>query len=475
MSEQNSKLGLTALTSLCIGSMIGSGLFALPQNVASTSGLIAVLIGWVITFFGMLFLTKVFQSLSTRCPELDVGVYAYAKAGLGDYLGFSSAWGYWISAWIGNVGYMIMLSSSLSIFFPIFTGGTNLPSLLLNSIVIWVVTLLCIRGIKTASAINTITTVAKIIPIIIFICIILYFFNFKTFTTDVWEIESLGSILTQIKNMMLITVWVFIGIEGANVFSSRAKNREDVSKATLLGFLIVFFVLFAVSALPFGVLSRSQIAGLNNPSTSPILTGVVGNWGGILMSIGLIISVIGAFLSWTLIAAEVPFVAGEKDGLFPKLFTIANSANSPSGSLIITALCQQIYLIIAHFYNSGYLATIKLSTSMILLPYLFSAVYALIISFSGTKYSIMEKNILIKDRVISLLAVVYGLWLIYASGFKYLLLSSILYMFGNIVFIYNKKSRQQKVFTQTELILSIIFTILGLMCAYALCNGLIDL
>ncbi len=108
ISTKNNKLGLYALITMCIGSMVGSGLFDLPQNVSYTTGVVAALIGWLITCIGMLSLVKVFQYLSNKCPHLDTGVYSYAKDGLGDYLGFSSAWGYWFSAWIANVGYAIM-------------------------------------------------------------------------------------------------------------------------------------------------------------------------------------------------------------------------------------------------------------------------------------------------------------------------------------------------------------------------------
>ena len=73
----------------------------------------AVLIGWGVTAIGMLMLAFVFQTLANRKPELDNGVYAYAKAGFGNYLGFSSAWGYWISAWLGNVSYLVLLFGTL--------------------------------------------------------------------------------------------------------------------------------------------------------------------------------------------------------------------------------------------------------------------------------------------------------------------------------------------------------------------------
>ncbi|WWL44852.1 amino acid permease [Pseudomonas parakoreensis] len=92
MSEAPGKLRLGALVALVVGSMIGGGIFSLPQNMAASADVGAVLIGWAITAVGMLTLAFVFQTLANRKPDLDGGVYAYAKAGFGDYMGFSSAW-----------------------------------------------------------------------------------------------------------------------------------------------------------------------------------------------------------------------------------------------------------------------------------------------------------------------------------------------------------------------------------------------
>lgn len=469
MTKTNdNKLGLYALIAMCIGSMIGSGLFDLPQNVAATTGVAASMIGWTITFFGMICLAKVFQNLSDRCPELDTGVYSYAKEGLGTYVGFSSAWGYWFSAWLTNIGYSIILCSALSLFFPIFGDGTNLPSLILSSIIMWSITILCIRGIKSATIINTITTIAKIIPVIIFIGIIAVKFNYHTFTADIWQKTSLGTITSQVKNMMLITVWVFIGIEGANVFSSRAKNRADVGKATMLSFIIVFLVLFVVSILPFGILPQAELASLKKPATGALLSVIAGKYGNAFMNIGLIISALGAFLAWFLISAEVPYVAGLKDRLFPRIFTTKNKFRSPQGSLIITGISQQLYLFIVYFYKSGYITTVLLATTMILLPYLFSAIYAIMIAIAGKKYSAAETKERKRDLWISSIAVAYGFWVLYAAGIKYLLLSSAFYSVGSILFIITRKQQRQKIFNKYELALFLIMSILGITCTIAL-------
>ncbi len=92
MSDTPGKLRLGALVALVVGSMIGGGIFSLPQNMAASADVGAVLIGWAITAVGMLTLAFVFQTLANRKPDIDGGVYAYAKAGFGDYMGFSSAW-----------------------------------------------------------------------------------------------------------------------------------------------------------------------------------------------------------------------------------------------------------------------------------------------------------------------------------------------------------------------------------------------
>jgi arginine:ornithine antiporter/lysine permease len=89
------QLSLRALIALVVGSMIGSGIFTLPSKFGHATGGLGAMIAWCIAGTGMLMLAFVFQTLSLRKPELDAGIYAYAKAGFGNYLGFASALGYW--------------------------------------------------------------------------------------------------------------------------------------------------------------------------------------------------------------------------------------------------------------------------------------------------------------------------------------------------------------------------------------------
>ena len=70
---------------------------------------------------------------------------------------------------------------------------------------------------------------------------------------------------------MLVTLWVFIGIEGAVVFSSRAKNRKDVGRATILGLVGTLIIYMLVSLLSVGIMNQEDVANLSNPSMAYLL------------------------------------------------------------------------------------------------------------------------------------------------------------------------------------------------------------
>lgn len=81
--------------------MIGAGIFSLPATFGRATGGLGAIIAWCIAGFGMLMLAFVFQTLARRRPDLDSGIYAYASAGFGSYLGFASAFGFWAGTCIG--------------------------------------------------------------------------------------------------------------------------------------------------------------------------------------------------------------------------------------------------------------------------------------------------------------------------------------------------------------------------------------
>ncbi|MFM0489012.1 arginine-ornithine antiporter [Paraburkholderia graminis] len=461
------RLGL--LTALVVGSMIGSGVFSLPQNMASGAGAAAVLIGWLITGAGMLMLAFVYQTLATRKPQLDNGIYAYAQASAGDFVGFNSAWGYWVSAWIGNVGYLVIVFGTLGYFFPVFGDGNTPSAVLAASIALWSMHAVILRGVRSAAVLNAITTIAKVIPLLLFIVLAALAFRNHVIAQDFWGNAKLGSVFTQVKSTMLITVWVFIGIEGANVFSARAQRREDIGRATLLGFAVVLLLLMAVSLLSLGIVSQGELASMKNPSMAGVLEKAVGSWGAVLISLGLLVSVGGALLAWTLLAAETLFTPAN-GGVMPKFLARSNSHGVPANALWVTNGLVQLFLIITLVSNATYQALISLATSMILIPYLFSAVYATRIAMRGDGYAPGE-SARTRDMLIGSAATVYCCWLLYAAGPKYLLLSALLYAPGVLLYGWAKRERGASVFKPFEFVILAALLVLAAVAGWLLATG----
>ena len=85
------KFSLWTLTAMVVGSMVGAGIFSLPQAFGRATGPFGALVAWAIAGVGMLMLALVFQTLSRRKPDLDAGIYAYAKTGFGNYPEYDDA------------------------------------------------------------------------------------------------------------------------------------------------------------------------------------------------------------------------------------------------------------------------------------------------------------------------------------------------------------------------------------------------
>ncbi|WP_082679760.1 basic amino acid/polyamine antiporter [Paucibacter sp. KCTC 42545] len=464
-AKPSNRLSLILLVALVLGSMLGSGIFGLPQNVAAGAGAGAILIAWGISGLGMLMLALCYQMLALRKPELDNGVFAYARELGGDYVGFNAAWGYWVSAWIGNVGYLVAAFGALGYFFPVFGEGNTPAAILGASALLWLVHALVLRGIQGAALLNGIVTLAKVLPLLIFIVLVSLAFELSTFKIDFWGTPALGSVLAQVKSTMLVTVWVFIGIEGASVYSARAARRSDVGRATVIGFLLALALLMAVSLLSLGVLAQPQLAGLKNPSMAGVLEHAVGAWGAVLIYIGLLVSVGGGFLAWTLLAAESLFTPA-KGGVMPAWLGRQNSAGVPANALWLSSAMVQAFLLLTLISKASYLALISLSTAMILQPYLFSAVYGALLVRRDGKLGI---------QVITAVASAYCLWLLYAAGLKYLLLSALLYLPGVAMYLWAKRERAQTPFKPMEWLLLAALLGLALLAAWMLSSGRLGL
>ncbi|SEB03546.1 basic amino acid/polyamine antiporter [Variovorax sp. YR216] len=473
MASTNQKMSRVQLTAMVVGGMVGAGIFSLPRTFANATGPFGAVIAWLIAGTGMYMLARVFQALAERKPDLDAGVFAYAKAGFGDYPGFLSAFGYWIGSCIGNVSYWVLIKSTLGAFFPAFGDGNTVIAILVASVGIWMFHFTILRGIKQAAFINSVVTVAKVIPIIVFIVILVFAFKMDLFRLNFYGAGLEGGLFAQVRATMLVTVFVFLGIEGASVYSRFAKERSDVGKATILGFVSVTALMVLVSMLPYAVLPRANVAGMRQPSMASVLEAVVGPWGAIFVSVGLIVSVLGAYLAWSLICAEVLFTAAKTRDM-PSVFARENANKVPANALWLTNIIVQLIVITTYWSRDAFALMLNLTSAMSLIPYLFVAAYGYMLCKRGESYEMrpQERG---RDLFIAAVAVVYTVFMIYAGGLKFILLSAVLYAPGTILYIWARREQGKPVFTPIDWIVFIVAVIGAVVGIYSLATGAITI
>ncbi len=465
------KLSLASLTAMVIGSMVGAGIFNLPGRFASATGPFGALIAWAIAGFGMFALARVFQALSEKRPDLDSGVFAYAKAGFGDYTGFLSAFGYWLGSCLGNVFYWVLIGSTLGRFFPdIFGDGSTVTAIIVSLVGVWLFHFIILRGIEQAAVINTIVTIAKVVPLLVAVALFLFFFNYRQFAENFFGGIGMPekTLVAQVRDTMLITVFVFIGIEGASVYSRYAKTRADVGAATIMGFLSVTGLMVAITLLPYATQPRSSIAGVANPSLAGALELVVGHWGGVFISVGVLVSVLGAYLAWSLICAEVLFAAAKSQDM-PMIFAAQNGNRVPANALWLTNSVVSLFIVSTYWSRDAFNIMLDMTSVAALLPYLLVAGYGALVARQDSAPD-GRAGIL----AFSWIAIVYTLFMFVAAGLKYVLLLAILFAPGTVLYLWARHEQQARFFTPIEVGILALIILAALAGAYGLATGLIE-
>lgn len=471
----SASLGFAGLTAMIIGSTIGAGIFTIAGDMAANGAHTgSVLIGWGICGIGMYTLMMSFFGLNRVKPELTNGIYSYAKEGFGEFVGFNSAWGYWMSALISNVSYITLLFGALGYFFPVFQHGNNTVSILCGSLLVWLLVFLVLKGVGQATFITIIATVCKLVPIFVFIAAIPLAskFSIDIFMDNFWG-DGTMPLTSQIMVTTSSTVWAFIGVEGAVVLSARARDSSDVGKASITGFLGLLALYVIVAILSMGVLTTEELAQLEHPQMAQILEIAVGPWGATLVNIGVIVSIAGALLGWTIIAAECPYEAA-RQGVFTKAFARSNRNGSPAAALIMTNLLIQFFLLIVLLNESSYLAFYTIGSSMIMLPYLLSALYYVKLCCGKDATWFTDGYQLTTARIFAISGSLYGIWMIVSAGLIQFLITSILYAPGIFVYIKGRREKGLYIFRPYERNIAIFLVCLAVLSVILLVTGVID-
>ncbi|ANZ57594.1 hypothetical protein BGL34_04495 [Fructilactobacillus lindneri] len=305
---------------------------------------------------------------------------------------------------------------------------------------LWLISLLLLRGINSTSSASILGIVILILVIGFFVVTMIVMMNWKTFTTNPFADQTIGHLhdssrgplFSQVKGAMLTTLFEFVGIESGIVLAGKAKSQHEVRKATKNGFIIAIALFSLTSILPLGLMSYGEIGNLAGISTSTIMQYVMGPIGKIIMTFGAIIAILSSWVSWMVVLIEMPTI-GAESGTFPQLFKRRNHAKVPTNSLLATVVLVEFIMLAMHFFKNPFEFCLSMVGGLIIVPYLFSALYL---------FKVSVKNNL-KSLLIATLTIIGVLVIAYCAGIQYLIFVLASYLIGIPVFAYSRRQVRQ--------------------------------
>lgn len=408
--EQHLKrsMGVWMATALVVGNMVGSGIFLLPASLAGAAGPISIF-GWIFTGIGAMLLALVFSRLGRAMPRTG-GPYAYARRAFGDFIGFQTAWGYWIAAWAGNAAIAVAFVGYLAVFWGDL-GTNNLLAALVGIGVIWLLTAVNVMGSRESGAVQVVTTVLKFVPLAIIGVIGLFFINSDNLT----PFAPHGS-WSAISAAAPLTLWAFIGLESATVAAGEVKDPEkNIPRATVYGTLAATVVYILGTVAVMGIIPTETLAGSTSPFADAAGEMFGGSWDKVIALVAMV-STFGALNGWILLQGRVPLAAAE-DGLFPPQFAkVHGERRTPVFGLVVSSVLVTGLMLMN--YTKGlvdaFTFIILLATLTTLVPYAYSAAAQAHLYF--TERDIFERGRFARDTVIAALAFGYSVWAITGSG-----------------------------------------------------------
>jgi basic amino acid/polyamine antiporter, APA family len=421
-------LGLGMATALVVGNMVGSGDYLLPSSLAKYGGL--SILGWVVTAVGAVLLALVFARLGRAYPQTG-GPYAFSRRAFGDFIGFQTAWGYWIATWTSNAALAIGFVSYLDDFWTSLATNKLLAAVIAIA-AIWLLTWVNAIGVRAGGITQVITTIIKLIPLLFIAFIGLAFVHIDHFRPFNASGES-G--LDAVTAAATLTLFAFVGLESATVAAGDVRDPErTIPRATVIGTLMaaVIFILGQIAVL--GVIPASELA----KSTAPFADAaevMFGSWAGTLVAVSAVIGTFGALNGWILLQGQVPLAAA-RDGLFPRIFARTSRSGAPVPGLIISSALMTVLIMMNYTASlvDQFTQIILLATLSILVPYTYTAAAQLMLMLTDRERFSPAR--LVRDGVIAMLAFAYTLWAIAGAGADIALKGFLLLLAGIPVYVW---------------------------------------
>ncbi|MFE9773742.1 amino acid permease [Streptomyces sp. NPDC005931] len=414
-----------------VGSIIGTGVFALPSALAPYGPI--ALVAFVVVTVGALALAVTFGGLARRSPGSG-GPYVYAREAFGEFAGFLNAWSYWITAWAGNAAIAVAWVGYVEVF--VNTGHRTAWSVVLALTGLWIPAVVNLTGARNTGIFQVVTTVVKFVPLVLMATVGLFFVdpdNFGAFNAS--DQSAIGAV----SAAAAIALFSYLGLEAASVVAGRVREPgRNVPRATVYGTLLCAVIYILGTFAVFGSVAHGDLLTSTAPFSDAATNMAGGGWAGDLVAVAAIVSGIGALNGWTMICAEMPYAAA-RDGLFPTAFArLRGPRDVPVFGIVASTVLASLITVFSYTrFSDVFTKIVLLSVLTAVIPYLFSAAAQLLWLVTEGR-SAVRGGRLARDLAVTVTALAFSYWSMQGSGYQTVYYGLFVLLLGVPVYVWLK-------------------------------------
>lgn len=337
MSELRRDLTLFDSISLVIGTIIGSGIFLVPAEIARavhTPGWMLGIwvIGGVLTMLGALSLAE----LGAAMPEAG-GIYTFIGRAFGPLLGFLCGWMMFTVITSGSI-------ATLGAAFPIYLGAfvplTPTTTKLVSIVAIAIMTWINIIGVKNGARLGNVLTVLKVGGLVAMVLAVFLLPEQPAPAAAVAPAPlPTGAVPLSAVGVALVAVlWAYEGWHDISFAAAEMKDPQRNFPRAVIGGVAIVIALYLLANLAYlKVLTPAEIAASERVALTA-MTSVTGVWGGKILTAAILCSILGAMNS-LILAGPRAYYQMAKDGLFfERVSRVHPKWRTPVESLVFQGL-----------------------------------------------------------------------------------------------------------------------------------------
>ena len=423
MPEQK-KMSLIQLTFIVAVNMMGSGIIMLPTNMAKVGAI--SLLSWIVTALGSMAIAYGFAQAGLFNQRTG-GMAAYAEDAYGKSGYFVTFYLYFLSLAIGNVAIGISAVGYLAAFFP-WLASTPTATCIGVIGLLWLTTVANFGGPSITGRIGSVTVWGVILPVGLLSFFGWFWFKGSTFAAA-WNPQGM-SLAAGMGSSISLTLWAFLGMESAAQNSDAVENpKRDVPLACMFGTLGAAVVYVLSTTVIQGIVPNADLAKSTGPfglAYAQMFNPAVGS---IIMALA-VLACVGSLLGWQFTLSQTAKSAAD-ERMFPTFFSKVNAMGAPITGMVFMGVVQSVMALstVSPSLSEQFGVLVNLAVVTNVVPYVIAlSALPVMMQAAGVPAAKFQKTM-----AIAVVAMLYSVYALYASGKDAVLGGTIVWGIGYVI------------------------------------------